>query len=131
MHNPIIQRLLYLVIDFERPFWFGLNAHGVVPYLIYLRFDLEAPTGRVEVLFFTYNMLVKIHSDCLALGFLTGVDVMGDMGLSFVNPSGAETKVASIISLNCYWWSIYKIVLPQVVLAGDKMIVVHLVIYLR
>ena len=48
-------------------------------------------------------MLVNIPSDFWALGFLTGVDVMGDIELSSVNPSGVETIAASIISLNCCW----------------------------
>ena len=50
-------------------------------------------------------MLVKIHSDFLALGLLTGVDAMGDMGLLLGNPSGVETIASSIISLNCCWSS--------------------------
>ena len=66
----------------------------------------------------------------LSLGFLTGGNVLGDMGLLLVNPLGAETIAAPIISLTCCWLFIYKIILPQVVLAGDKMIMVHLLIYL-
>ena len=50
--------------------------------------------------FFTSNMLVKINSDFLEHHFFTGVDVMGDMGLLLVNPSGVETISASRISLN-------------------------------
>ena len=50
-------------------------------------------------------MLVKRHSDFLALGFLTGGCVMGDIGLVLVNPSGLETIATSIISLNGYWSS--------------------------
>ena len=42
MHNPIIKRLLYLIVDFL--FKFGFNAHGVVPDLIALQFDLAVPT---------------------------------------------------------------------------------------
>ena len=48
-------------------------------------------------------MLVNIHSDFLAPGFLTGDDVMGDIGMLSVNPSGVETISASRISLNCCW----------------------------
>ena len=47
-------------------------------------------------------MLVNIHSDFQARGFLTGVDVMGDIGLSSVNISGVETIASSIISLNYF-----------------------------
>ena len=36
---------------FEFSFRFCFNAHGVVTYLIALRFDLAAPTRRVEVFF--------------------------------------------------------------------------------
>ena len=50
-------------------------------------------------------MLVNIQSDFRALGVLTGDDVMGDIGLLLVNPSGVETISASRISLNCCWLS--------------------------
>ena len=98
MNNSIIKRLLYIIDDF-------LISHGVVIDLIALRFDLAAPTWRIAVFFFMYNMLVKIHSDFLALGFLTGVTVMVYMGLLSVNPSGVETIAASITSLDCCWSS--------------------------
>ena len=55
--------------------------------------------------FFTSKTLVNRHSDFWAHGCLTGVDVMGDIGLSSVNNSGVETISASRISLNCYWSS--------------------------
>ena len=42
MHNPIIERLLYLVVFLGFNFRFGFNSHGVVPDLIALRFDLSA-----------------------------------------------------------------------------------------
>ena len=90
---------------FEFHFRFGFNVHGVVPYLIALRFDLEAPTQQVAVLFFTSKMLVKRHSDFLAFGFLTGVDIMVYTGMLSVNPSVVETISASRISLNCCWSS--------------------------
>ena len=80
--------------------FYFFNIHVVVPYLIDLRLDLAAPTRRVAVLFFTSKMLAKRHSDFLALGLLTGVDVIGDMGLSSVNNSGVEKIAASRISLN-------------------------------
>ena len=50
-------------------------------------------------------MLVKRQSDFLALGLLTGVGVMGDLGLLSMNPSGVETTAASRISLSCCWLS--------------------------
>ena len=89
------------MLIFEFPFRFGLNAHGVVPYLIDLRFVLAAPTQRIAVFFFTYNILVKTHSDFLSLSFLSGVGVMVDLGLLLVNPLGVETTASSRISLNC------------------------------
>ena len=48
-------------------------------------------------------MLVNIHIDFQALGFLTVVGFMGDIGLLLVNPSGVETIEASRMSLNCCW----------------------------
>ena len=48
-------------------------------------------------------MLVNRHSGFQARGFLTGVDVMVDIGISSVNTSGEETIVASQISFNCWW----------------------------
>ena len=70
---------------FEFPVFFGFNAQGVVQYLIDLHFDLEYLNRRVAVFFFTSNMLAKRHSDLLALGFLTGVDFMGNMRISLMN----------------------------------------------
>ena len=51
------------------------------------------------------NMLVKRQSDLLALGFLTGVDVICILGLLSVTHSGVETIAASIISLRFCWSS--------------------------
>ena len=48
-------------------------------------------------------MLVNRHSDFQAVGFLDVVDIMGDIGLLSVNPSGVETIAASIIFLNRRW----------------------------
>ena len=67
-------------------FLFGFNDHGVVPALIFMCFDLSAPTQRTAVLFFTYNMVVKRHSTFIALGFLSVVGFMGYMLLVSVNP---------------------------------------------
>ena len=70
-----------MVTDFEFLFCFFFNAHGVVPYLIDLCYDLSAHTQQISGLFFISNMEVKRHSAFLALGFLTGVGFMGDLGL--------------------------------------------------
>ena len=56
-----------------------------------LRLAFVAPTRRFAVLFLTYNMLVKRHSDFLLLGFLTGVDVKGRIGLSSVSSYDIDT----------------------------------------
>ena len=54
---------------------------------------------------FTSKTLVNIHSDFRALGFLTGDDVMGDIGLMLVNTLWVETIAYSRIYLNFFWSS--------------------------
>ena len=105
INNTIIKSLLYLIVCFLVSFSLYFIARGVVPALISLRSDLAAPTQQIVVIFFTYNMLVKIHSGFLALSLLTGVEFMVYLILLSVKPSGVETIAASIISLNCYWSS--------------------------
>ena len=80
-----------MILEFT--FHFDFNNHCVVSALISLWFYLAAPTQRIAI-FFTCNMLVKRHSDFIALGLLTVVGVMGDMGLLPVNTSGEETIAA-------------------------------------
>ena len=58
---------------------------------------------KFSVFCLTSNMLVKKHRYFLALGFLTGVDVIGTLGLLSVNTSGVNTIVASRISLRFCW----------------------------
>ena len=65
-----------------------------------MRFDLAAPNRWVAVFFFKSIILVKRHSDFLALSLLNGVGAMGDLGLLLVNLSGVETIAASRTSLN-------------------------------
>ena len=86
MYKPIIKWQLYLVIDFEFTFRFGVNDHGVIIDLNTLRFYLAALNQQVVVLFFMSNMLVKRHSDFIALFFFAGFGIMGDLGLLLVNP---------------------------------------------
>ena len=76
---------------FECPFLFVLLVHRLLPNLMALRFDFSVPTRRFDVFFLTSNMLVKRHSDFLALYFLTVVWVIGKLGLSSVISSGVET----------------------------------------
>ena len=64
-----------------------------------LRFDFAATKRRFAVLGLTSNMLVNKHSDFLALGLLTGVDVIGTLVLLSVTPSGVYTIAAYRISL--------------------------------
>ena len=42
---------------FEFPFFFGLNAHGLVPYFIDFCFNLVAPTRQMTVFFFTFTVI--------------------------------------------------------------------------
>ena len=90
---------------FEFYFHIGFFFHSVVPDSIYLPFYLADLTRRIAFFFFASNMLLKRHSNFLALGFLTGVGVKGYLGLLLVNLSGVENIAASIISLNCCWSS--------------------------
>ena len=53
----------------------------MVSALIALHFDFEAPTWWIELFFFVSNMMVKRHSDFIALGLLNYVGFMGDMVL--------------------------------------------------
>ena len=64
-----------------------------------LRFYFAAPTRRFAVFILTFNMVVNKHSDFLALGFFTGVDVIGKLGMSYVTSYVVDTIAASLISL--------------------------------
>ena len=59
------------------PFSFCFIGTQDITTFMDLRLDFADPTQRFAVLFLTFNMLVNKHSDFLALGFLTGVDVIG------------------------------------------------------
>ena len=104
-NNPITKRPLYLIVDILIYLSLFSIAHGVVPDLFALRLNLVAPTRQISVFFFTSNMLVKRHSDFIALGFLTSAGVMGYMGLLLINPSVIDTTASSSISFNCCWSS--------------------------
>ena len=64
-----------------------------------LRLGVAATKRRLAVLGITANMFVNKDSDLLALGFLTGVDVIFTLGILSVTPSGVDSIAASIISL--------------------------------
>ena len=83
------------MLIFEFSYYFGFNTHSVVLDLIYLDFNLEDTNLRVAVFFLVSNMLEKRYSDFLALALLTGVGVIGYLGLLLLNPSGVENIAAS------------------------------------
>ena len=56
-----------------------------------LRLDFTSTIRHFAVFGLTSNMLVKRHSAFLALGSLTGVDVIGALGLLYVTPYGVDT----------------------------------------
>ena len=70
-----------------------------------LRFDFASTIRQFSVFGLTSNILVNKHSDFLALGVLTGVDVIVTLVLFYVTPSGVDTTAASIISLSFRWSS--------------------------
>ena len=61
--------------------------------------DFAATILYFAVLGLTSNMFVNKHSDFLALGFLTGDDVICTLGLLYVTPSGVDSRAASRIPL--------------------------------
>ena len=63
-----------------------------------LRFDSAATKRHFAVFGLTSNILVNKHSDFLALGFLTGDDVICTLGLLSVTPYEVYSIAASIIS---------------------------------
>ena len=51
-----------------------------------VRFDFKATIRHFSVFRLTFNMFVNKHSDFMAPGLLTGVDVRGTLGLLSVTP---------------------------------------------
>ena len=68
-----------------------------------LSFYFAATIRHFAVFFLTSNMLVKTHSDLLALFFLTSVDVIGTLRLSSVTPSGVDTISSSRTFFMFFW----------------------------
>ena len=56
-------------------------------------------------------MFVNKHSYFLALGFLTGDDVICTLGMLSVTPSGLDSRSASRISLRFCWSSLFTCML--------------------
>ena len=50
-------------------------------------------------------MLVNKHSDLTAIDLLTGVDVIGTLGMSYVTPYVVYTIAESRLSLRFFWSS--------------------------
>ena len=71
------------------------------------RLDFAATKRRFAVVCLTSNMFVNKHSYLLALGLLTGYDVICTLGLLSVNPSGVDSIAASIISLRFFYHRTY------------------------
>ena len=64
-----------------------------------LRLGFAATKQRFAVLGLTSNMFVNKHSDFLALGFLTGDDVISTLLILSVNPYVVDSIAASRIYL--------------------------------
>ena len=90
---------------FECTFCLVFLVHRLLPTFMALRLDFADTIQRFAVFGLTSNMVVKRHSYLLSLGLLTGVDVIGILGLLSVTPSGVESIGASIISLTFFWSS--------------------------
>ena len=96
---------LHLICSFIFECHFGFFlVHRLVPTFMVLRIDFAAPIRCFAVFFLTSNMLVKRHSDFLALGFLTDDDVIATLVLLSVTPSLVDTIAESRIYLR-YCWS--------------------------
>ena len=105
VYNPVIKILLYLFINFGIPFSILFQCPWFISKFNYLELRFSRSNSTVISFFVTSKMLVNRHGDFRGLGFLIGVDVMGDIWLLLVNPSGVEIIAASIISFNCCWSS--------------------------
>ena len=110
--NNIIGALIFKFNQALILSWFAFKFYFVFFFFHYLvltfmalRLDFAATIQRFYVFGLTSNMLVNKHSDFVALGFLTAVDVIGKLGLPYVNPSGVDTIAAYRISLRFCWSS--------------------------
>ena len=83
-----------LLVDFLMPFSFFFLVHKILPTFVALRLDFSATKLCFTVLGLTSNMVVNKQSDFLSLGYFTGVDVMGTLGLLSVTPSGVDSTAA-------------------------------------
>ena len=66
-----------------------------------LRLYFAATKRHFAVLGLTSNMVVNKHSDFLAFGFLTDVDVIGTLGMLSVTPYGVYiVHLTNVTSVN-------------------------------
>ena len=77
----------------------------ILPTFMAQRFDFADTILSSSVFGLTSNMLVNKHSDFLALGFLTGVDVIVTLVLLSVTPYVVYTIAESRTSLRFCWSS--------------------------
>ena len=112
MTEKLADDVLYMYTDYVWSAHWFLNAlfvfFGVQRLLqtfMALRLDFSATKQRLAVLGWTSNMFVNKHSDFLALGFLTGNDVIFTLGLLSMNNSGVDSISAYRISLRFCWSS--------------------------
>ena len=68
-----------------------------------LRLYFAATKRRYSVVGLTSNMFVNKHSDLIALGFLTGVDVRGTLRLLYMTHYVVYTISESSIPLGFFW----------------------------
>ena len=77
----------------------GILYHDIFPVLIALRFDLAEPNLWREVFCVTYNTSESLLSYFIALGLFTGTDVLNDIRMFYVSPSGVDTIASTRIAL--------------------------------
>ena len=87
---------------FERPFRIFFLVQRILTTFTALLLDFPAKKRRFAVLGIISNMFVNKHIYVLALGFLTGVDVIFTLGLLSVTPYGADSRAASKTSLRFF-----------------------------
>ena len=84
------------------PVSFFFLVQRLLPTFMALRLDFAATKRRFAVFGLTSNMFVNKHIYVLALGFLTGVDVIFTLGLLSVTPYVADSRAASKTSLRFF-----------------------------
>ena len=102
---PCIHITFDLIVDFWMPFSFCFLVQRLLPTFVDLCLDFASTKRRFSVLGLTSNMFVNKHSDFLALGFLTGDDVICTLGLLSVTPSGVYSRADYRTSLRFCWSS--------------------------